>query len=192
MNQDPYSVLGIPPSATDDEVKKAYRKLAKQYHPDIHPDREFAEKKMAEINTAYDAILNRRQGKNTGGYEYGYEQPPGEGSSPEMTAVRHYLHYRRYQEAFNVLNRITDRTAEWYFLSGVAHAGIGNRAQAMEFARKAVEMEPNNYEYQNFLQRLEYSGVAYENYGRGFTVSRGGISPCCMGLCLAKLCCPYC
>ena len=42
MMQDPYGVLGIPSTATDDEVKKAYRKLAKQYHPDIHPDREFA------------------------------------------------------------------------------------------------------------------------------------------------------
>lgn len=195
MSQDPYSVLGVSPAATDDEIKKAYRKLAKQYHPDIHPDREFAEKKMAEINAAYDQILNQRQGKTGGGYAgYGYGTgEPGQGSTPEMTAVRHYLHYRRYREAFNVLNRIENRNAEWYFLSAYAHAGVGNRTQALEFARKAVELEPGNAEYQNLLRQLQYSGMAYETYGRGFSVPRGGgINPICMGLCLAKMCCPYC
>ncbi len=193
MNQDPYGVLGVSPSATEDEIKKAYRKLAKQYHPDIHPNREFAQKKMAEINAAYDEILNRRQGKAPGAGYGGYGQAePGQGSTPEMTAVRHYLHYRRYQEAFNVLNRIQNRNAEWYFLAAYAHAGVGNRTQALEFARKAVQMEPGNYEYQQLLQQLEYSGVAYETYGRGFGVPTGQINPLCMGLCLAKLCCPYC
>ncbi len=195
MSQDPYSVLGVSPAATDDEIKKAYRKLAKQYHPDIHPDREFAEKKMAEINAAYDQILKQRQGKadpGYGGYGYGTGEP-GQGSTPEMTAVRNYLYYRRYREAFNVLNRITDRNAEWYFLSAYAHAGVGNRTQALEFARKAVELEPGNAEYQNLLNQLQYSGMAYETYGRGFGIPRGGtINPICLGLCLAKLCCPYC
>ena len=194
MSRDPYSVLGVSPDATDDEIKKAYRKLAKQYHPDIHPDREFAEKKMAEINAAYDAILNQRQGKTMGGFGSagGYTQDPGQGSTPEMTAVRHYLHYRRYREAFNVLNRIEKRDAEWYFLSAYAHAGVGNRTQALEFARKAVQMEPGNPEYLAFLEQLERSGMAYETYGRGYDMPQSGVSPICMGLCLAKLCCPYC
>ena len=189
MSRDPYSVLGVSPTATDDEIKKAYRKLAKQYHPDIHPDRDYAEKKMAEINTAYDAVLNRRQGKTA---DYGFGQEPGNGSNPEMTAVRHYLHYRRYREAFNVLNRMQDRNAEWYFLSAYAHAGVGNRAQALEFARKAAAMEPQNAEYQQLLQQLQYTGTAYESYGRGFSMPTGGMNPICMGLCLAKMCCPYC
>ncbi len=194
MIDNPYGVLGVSSSASDEEIKKAYRKLAKQYHPDIHPDREFAQKKMAEINAAYDQILNQRQGKTAdAGYGYGYGgQGPGQGSTPEMTAVRHYLHYRRYREAFNVLNRIQNRNAEWYFLAAYAHAGVGNRTQALEFARKAVEMEPGNGEYQSLLNQLQYSGVAYETYGRGFEMPRGGMNPICMGLCLAKLCCPYC
>lgn len=193
MSHDPYGVLGVSPNATDDEVKKAYRRLAKQYHPDIHPDRDFAEKKMAEINAAYDRIMNQRQGKTADtGYGYG-GQEPGQGSTPEMTAVRHYLHYRRYREAFNVLNRIQNRNAEWYFLSAYAHAGVGNRTQALEFARKAVELEPDNGEYRQLLMRLQQTGMAYESYGQGFGVPRGGaINPICMGLCLAKLCCPYC
>lgn len=193
MSQNPYGVLGVSPDATDDEIKKAYRRLAKQYHPDIHPDREFAEKKMAEINAAYDQIINLRQGKTANtGYGYG-GQEPGQGSTPEMTAVRNYLYYRRYREAFNVLNRVTNRTAEWYFLAAYAHAGVGNRTQALEFARTAVQMEPGNGEYRQLLMQLQQTGMAYETYGRGFGVPRGGtINPICMGLCLAKLCCPYC
>ena len=186
---DPYRILGVSPDATDDEVKKAYRRLAKQYHPDIHPDREFAEQKMAEINAAYDAIVNRRQGKQQG-YTY---QDSHVGRDPELNAVRQYLYYRRYREAFNVLNRITDRTAEWYFLSAYAHAGVGNRTQALEFARKAVELEPGNPEYQNLLNQLQYSGMAYDTYEQGYGIPRGTrVNPICMGLCLAKICCPYC
>ena len=198
MNQNPYDILGIPSSATDDEVKKAYRRLAKQYHPDIHPDRAFAEKKMAEINAAYDEILNVRQGKATGGYG-GYGSYGGygqthqqQGSTPEMTAVRNYLHYRRFQEAFNVLNRITERNAEWYFLSAYAHYGVGNRTQALEFARKAAAMDPNNMEYQQFLQQLQMGGMVYETYGHGFPMGGNMMNKLCTALCIAKLCCPYC
>ena len=189
MNQDPYSVLGVSRDATDDEVKKAYRKLAKQYHPDIHPDRAFAEQKMAEINAAYDRIIKQRQGKET---ESDFGGGPGEGSTPEMTAVRNYIYYRRFSEAFAVLNRVQDRNAEWYYLSAVAHAGVGNRVQALEYARRAVEMEPNNHEYRMALERLQQYGAAYTTYGRGFGVPRGGYNPICAALCLAKLCCPYC
>ncbi len=198
MSANPYDILGIPSSATDDEVKKAYRRLAKQYHPDIHPDPALAEKKMAEINAAYDEIQAIRQGKATGGYggygRYGgYQQSSRQGSSPEFTAVRNYLHYRRFQEAFNVLNRMTERNGEWYFLSAYAHYGVGNRNQALEFARKAVELEPNNMEYQQFLQRLQMSGMAYETYGRGFSMPQGNLmNHLCTALCLAKICCPYC
>lgn len=197
MSASPYDILGISPSATDDEVKKAYRRLAKQYHPDIHPDPALAEKKMAEINAAYDEIQAIRQGKATGGYgdygSYGGYQQERSGADPELTAVRHYLHYRRYQEAFNVLNRMTNRNAEWYFLSAYAHYGVGNRNQALEFARKAAAMDPHNMEYQQFLQRLQMGGMVYETYGRGFTMPRGDMmSKVCTALCIAKLCCPYC
>lgn len=58
MVNEPHKVLGVSENATQDEIKKAYRKMAKQYHPDLHPNDPAAEKKMNEINQAYDQLTN--------------------------------------------------------------------------------------------------------------------------------------
>ena len=74
---DPYRVLGLSPNASDDEVKKAYRKLAMKYHPDSNPGDKNAEQKMKEINAAYDQIVNKDKYANSrrGGYGYGGPTP---------------------------------------------------------------------------------------------------------------------
>ena len=75
--RDPYEVLGVSRDASDDDIKKAYRKLAKQYHPDVNPGDRAAEEKMKEINAAYDAIKNGTanqygaQGSSAGQNGYG-------------------------------------------------------------------------------------------------------------------------
>ena len=58
MISDPYQVLGVSPDASDEEIKQAYRKLAKKYHPDLNPGDEAAAKKMQQINAAYDQLKN--------------------------------------------------------------------------------------------------------------------------------------
>ena len=58
MIDDPYKVLGVSRDATQDEIKKAYRKMAKLYHPDLHPDDPQANQKMNDVNTAYDMLMN--------------------------------------------------------------------------------------------------------------------------------------
>lgn len=55
---DPYKVLGVPSNSSKEEVTKAYRKLAKKYHPDLNPGDDTAAKKMSEVNAAYDSIMN--------------------------------------------------------------------------------------------------------------------------------------
>lgn len=58
MVEDPYKVLGIPNTASQEEIKKAYRKKAKEYHPDLHPNDPEAARKMNEVNEAYDMLMN--------------------------------------------------------------------------------------------------------------------------------------
>ena len=68
---DPYKVLGVSPNATDEEIKAAYRELARKYHPDNYvnnPLGDLAAEKMKEINEAYDQIQASRKAGNQGGY----------------------------------------------------------------------------------------------------------------------------
>ena len=62
--KDPYSILGVSPGASDEEVKNAYRNLARRYHPDNYDDnnplKDLAKDKMQEINAAYDEIQRDR------------------------------------------------------------------------------------------------------------------------------------
>ena len=73
MIQDPYRVLGLEPGASDDEVKAAYRRLAKKYHPDRNPGNKAAAEKMNEINAAYDAIKSGQADRYSTGGDYGYD-----------------------------------------------------------------------------------------------------------------------
>ena len=67
--KDPYVVLGVDKNASEEEIKNAYRELARKYHPDNYannPLSDLAEDKMKEINEAYDAIVNERKGRTSG------------------------------------------------------------------------------------------------------------------------------
>ena len=86
---DPYNVLGVSSTATEEEISKAYKKLARQYHPDLNPGNKAAEAKMKEINTAYETIKDIRSGKKTytgtdssySGYSRGYRTYGNDGSN---------------------------------------------------------------------------------------------------------------
>ena len=208
---DPYQILGVARNATDEEIKRAYRKLAKKYHPDANPGDESAAKKMQEINDAYDRIKNPEKNQGPGGGSQGYN-PYGQGygsygygpfggyyqqqnrsynqkyAASHLQAAYNYILYRRYREALNVLAQFEGvKGAEWYYLSALANQGIGNQVTALEHMRKAVSMDPGNQEYLNALDRMEHGGDAYRRQAGNFQGFDLKMNPC-TSLCLCYLC----
>ena len=185
---DPYKVLGVSPNASDDEIKQAYRRLAKQYHPDRNPGDTTAAKKMQEINAAYEQIKNPEKANPHAGYG-GYTDPYGQGQADGdsyQQAAYNYIRFRKFREALNALGCSTQRNARWYYLSALANHGIGNQVTALEHIKRAVSMDPGNQEYLRVLSMMENGGREYReqasNY-RGFSLR----SNPCLNLCLCYL-----
>ena len=200
MIVDPYKVLGVNPDASDEEIKKAYRRLAKKYHPDLNPGDAEASRKMQEVNAAYEQIKNPEKAQQSSGQSgYGYDPFGGawqqnrqqSGDTYQQSAYQ-YILYRRYQEALNVLNSSAQRDARWYYLSALAHYGLGNRVTALEHIRRAVSMDPDNYEYLQTLERMENGGTAYRQQAGNYHTWSMGRSPCaslCLFYFLQLICC---
>ena len=180
---DPYSILGVPRSSSDEEVKKAYRALSRKYHPDANinnPNKDQAEAKFKEVQQAYDQIMHERQygGSGTDSYSYGGNSARGFGGFDDygpfrgfygqyrqansstgnesqedlhMRAAANFINGGRYKEALNVLNGIPTHNAQWYYYSAVANSGLGNNVIALQHAKEALRLEPNNMQYQMFV-----------------------------------------
>jgi len=207
--QDPYRVLGVSPSASEDEIKKAYRALAKKYHPDLNNGSPEAEQRMKEINEAYSTAMKMRRegvtgseysqgyGAYSGGYGFngygfgGNGYGSGYTSSPRMQAVRNYIRAGHYDEAMHILEEMSERPAEWYYLMAETSLGMGNRIAALNYARQAVSMDPNSFEYRALLSRLEGSSHFYQSSGaeHGFNVHASMCSNPCTMCCLANTLC---
>ena len=150
---DPYKVLGVSPSASDEEIKEAYRKLAKKYHPDQYADsplKDLADEKMKEINEAYDTIVAQRKNGNRGGRAYGggYNNVGPNGGSG-FNDVRSYIMAGRIADAEQILNGVPPerRNAEWYFLKGSVLYRRGWLEEAKDHFSRACQMDPGNPEY---------------------------------------------
>lgn len=198
MQGNPYKILGVPENATEEEITKAYRKLAKKYHPDLNPGDQEAEKKMGEINAAYEEIKNIRekgasysQGYGTGSGTYGSSSSA---RSQVYNSVRIYINARQFTQALNVLNGITpeERNAEWFYLSAVANYGTRNSITALNHARHAVELEPDNYEYQQLLTIIQNGGRMNYDRPNNYGPRTINIDGCCNSLCWTLFCCDIC
>lgn len=235
---DPYVVLGVKPGASDDEIKVAYRALAKKYHPDLNHGSAAAEARMREINEAYTVLIKN---KGQGGYGQGYGgaggnpfggyggQPWGGGGfggfggfadweellrnarrtygggqsqsayngdyverNPELKPVERAVLAGRWQEALSMLAELAERPAAWYYWSARANQQLGNRIAAMNDARAATRMAPEERAFADFLAWMQATGQAYRRQGvqRGFTGTL--LANPCVTLCAANLLCNCC
>lgn len=220
MSKDPYEVLGIDRNASDDEIKRAYKELARKYHPDKYnnnPLAELAEEKMREINEAYDTLMkgDRKANGNNSGYgntgyggsSYGgsYGQGPfgqggayggaGYGNSDAniFMQVRACINNGNIAYADSLLSRVNSRNAEWYFLKGVVFMRQGRVTEGAEYINRAAQMNPSNQEYARMAQQVNSSGFDYRqtSVNSGYGTSSDMCGGPC-GFCESLLCANLC
>ncbi|MCL2228109.1 MAG: DnaJ domain-containing protein [Oscillospiraceae bacterium] len=193
---DPYKILGVASSASDDEVKKAYRELVRKYHPDNYHDNplsDLAQEKMKEVNEAYDAITRMRSGGGGGGtYRPGSGSAGSSGGSAEGQKVRVAINSGDLQYAEQLLKNFPARNAEWNFLMGSLSYRKGWLDDAFSFFQNASNMEPGNSEYRQALTFMSQGGHAYRSHGNGRRPVQGGgcdACDCCTAMLCMNLCC---
>ena len=173
---DPYKVLGVTPQTSDDDVKRAYRELARKYHPDNYvnnPLADLAETRMKEINEAYDMIMNER--RNPAGGSSGQQQSYGGAYNGQQ--------YGGYQQ-----RTYTGANAEWFYLTGTVYYRKGWYDEAARAYTQACQMDPNNAEYQHALQNLHLSG----GYGGYRPMQETSMCDCCVQTLICNCCLNMC
>ena len=197
---DPYKILGVSPDASDDEIKKAYRNLARKYHPDKYRDSDLADlasEKMKEVNAAYEEIQKMRASgggrANSGSYGGGqYAGNSSSSGSPRYNEIRRLINTGNAVRAEQMLWQIpeAERNAEWNFLMGCVLIRKGRYVDAQRYFDIACSMDPYNNEYRAAQERLR---TRANGYGGGYQTSTqvGGCSGCdiCSSLLCADCCC---
>ena len=195
---DPYSVLGVSPDASDEEIKRAYRELARKYHPDNYqnnPLADLAEEKMKAINEAYDAITKQRSGRG-GSYQStyqqsGYQRQNPSGGTSVYARARQAINLGNLSQAEQLLQSVPGQDAEWHFLMGSIAYRKGWLDEAMQQYQMACNMDPGNLEYRQAYEMMRRGGQSYRPYG--YASSNMDTCDCCTTLfCLNCLCGGFC
>ncbi len=200
----PYQVLGVKPGASEEEIKHAYRTLAKKWHPDQYantPQYDVAMEKMKEINAAYDALTGKNADSNgAGGFYYNtydgtsnaytnaYEDHSQSGEESDARArVRMMIQMGDLRSAEQLLVRLSVRNAEWYYLMGIVLANTGRYDSARIHFNQAVEMDPTNSEYRSTRDQFEGQNAGFR--GRTFNGAQGDAFCRAMQCMMMSTCC---
>jgi curved DNA-binding protein CbpA len=193
---DPYKELQVSPSASDDEVKAAYRELARKYHPDHYdgnPLSELATEKMQVVNKAYDAIMAQRRGNGSSGQSSAYG---GQQGSSQFGDIRRLINSRRITEAEELLDGVPRerRDAEWHFLKGSVYQFRGWLDEAYESYATACNQDPANNEYKNAFAQLQWQRQTARTRGGGYYSPSSDMNSCnnACTMCLCLNCCMSC
>ena len=255
--RDPYEVLGVSPGASDDEIKAAYRKLAKKYHPDLNNGSAEAEARMKEVNEAYTLLIKHKGqtggpsgygsaggygssggtgygssgsyggygssggygsygggygssgGGGQGGFDFGgfgfdfedlfgggqrrnYQSTAYTENDPELRSAAQAVLAGRYSEALGLLRGATNRKAAWYYWSAKANLGLGNRVAALDHARKAVQMAPDEPAFRELLAQLNAGGESYNRQWTGGNFGSYCLSNPILTCCAINIFCNCC
>ena len=197
--KDPYQILGVPETATDEEVKKAYLKLARKYHPDNYHDNplaDLAQEKMKEINAAYEQITKSRSGGQRSGYNAGYGGYSDRGSwnsqsssgSSVLQQVRIAINSGNLSRAEALLANYDNHNAEWNFLKGAVCSRRGWMDEAKRYYTTACQMDPGNAEYEQALDYMENGPAgSYHPGGSVFGTDMCDDNSLCMRMCCAYM-----
>ena len=147
-----YDVLKIPITATKDEIRAAYRNMARRWHPDrfmAGPERDWANDKMAEINAAYRQCLD------------GLKPKVGAGSEDEaLRRVQDLIDDGKYQSARKLLMGFDTRCAEWNYLFGAVLMKLSETEKALIYLSVAAHQQPNSVKYARALRQAQQLNAA--------------------------------
>ena len=214
----PHEILGIPKDATKDEIRRAYKKLAKEYHPDKYRDnplQNLAEEKMQEVNEAYTILMDKADGKsetkpknsntygnNTSHTSKDYTRPydtsnntasSNMGSASTLGTIRTDIYSGNLSRAEKSLNAISDKNAEWNYLMGLLYQRRGWYDSAHNYFIKASQMDPTNSAYRDALDNMHTQNTSFSDpYKQVKKTEKEDICDMCFKMYVLNLVCKTC
>lgn len=170
--KNPYEILEINENATEEEIKQAYRRLAKKYHPDQYGDnplKDLAEEKMRELNEAYDSLIKNHENTSF---------------SSSFNEIRMHINKGNISYAEAQLTNMTNHNAEWNYLMGLINLKKGWYDAGLNYISIACNLDPYNKEYTNTLNMIKNTNNTFR---QGYNNTRRSDSNFC-DLCVKLWC----